>query len=82
MWHPQQDSQRSDVHVVAAYTGVSTHRTGSTMTTGMTITISIKIITIGDNSCHRSSCEETLIEALQMLTIITRVNTEYILLNK
>ena len=44
VWHPQQDSQRSDV--VAAYTGINTHRTGSTMTTGMTITISIKVITI------------------------------------
>jgi len=50
VWHPQQDSQRSDV--VAAYTGISTHRTGSTMTTGMTITISIKVITITGNSCH------------------------------
>ena len=44
VWHPQQDSQRSDV--VAAYTSISTHRTGST------ITISIKVITITDNSCH------------------------------
>jgi len=30
--------------VVAAYTGISTQRTGSTMTTGMTITVSIKVI--------------------------------------
>jgi len=57
VWHPQQDSQRSDV--VAAYTGISTHRAGSTMTTGMTITLSIKVIIITDNSCHndhRNNC--------------------------
>ena len=58
VWHPQQDSQRSDV--VAAYTSISTHRTGSTMTTGMTITISIKVITITDNSCHISPSSQSL----------------------
>jgi len=58
VWYPQQDSQRSDV--VAAYTGISTHRAGSTMTTGMTITLSIKVITITDNSCHISPSSQSL----------------------
>jgi len=48
-WHPQQDRQRSDGEA-----GISTKRTGSTMTTGMTITISIKVITIKDKEGHRN----------------------------